>query len=635
VNKHLKAFRKGLKPDPYIDLVEWSNTYRYLPKESSVEPGRYRTSRTPYAEEILRELSPQSPTNEIVVVKPTQMGFTEIANNFLFCIAHRYPGPAMFAQPTDLMVKKHSKKKIAPSVRAMPCLKGIIKEAKSRDSGNTQLLKEFPGGSWTLTGSNSPTSARSDSIRYLVLDDYDGFIQDAGGEGAPGELMKNRTDAFGSKRKIYINSTPTTDGTSHIDREWQESSQGYYNVPCPHCNVYQYLEFGGLHSEHGIKFTRDDDGQITDVWYVCKHCQARIEEWQKTEMMAKGRYVHKYPDRRKRGFKVNSLYSPLGWLSWRRIMTEFLSAKKKADKGSTKDLKKWTNTRAAETWQEEGEQPDWTLLQARAEPYKILTIPEGGMFIVAGVDTQDNRLEVVIQAFGEGEECWVIYYGVLYGDPDRDEVWSQLDELLFRSYEHASGANLRIATMGIDSGGHKTQAVYRYCRKRKGLAFPVKGVGGKSPIRGSLTKQDVNVSGKKIKSGISILNVGVDAAKRHIYARLKFETAGPGFYHFPIGLSDEFYLQLTAEKEQKGYNKEGYVKWQWVKIRTRNEVLDCFVYAYAVALLVGLERIDWERLKKSLISSTEEQPQKLHRSQKPVKRQPLQGRNLNPFNKGR
>jgi len=599
VNKHLKAFRKGLKPDPYIDLVEWSNTYRYLPKESSVEPGRYRTSRTPYAEEILRELSPQSPTNEIVVVKPTQMGFTEIANNFLFCIAHRYPGPAMFAQPTDLMVKKHSKKKIAPSVRAMPCLKGIIKEAKSRDSGNTQLLKEFPGGSWTLTGSNSPTSARSDSIRYLVLDDYDGFIQDAGGEGAPGELMKNRTDAFGSKRKIYINSTPTTDGTSHIDREWQESSQGYYNVPCPHCNVYQYLEFGGLHSEHGIKFTRDDDGQITDVWYVCKHCQARIEEWQKTEMMAKGRYVHKYPDRRKRGFKVNSLYSPLGWLSWRRIMTEFLSAKKKADKGSTKDLKKWTNTRAAETWQEEGEQPDWTLLQARAEPYRVLSVPEKAMFLSAGVDVQDNRLEVVIVAFGEFEECWVIYYGVLYGLPDQPEVWSQLDELLHRTYTHASGAELRMQAMGIDSG-HKTQSVYGYCRSRGWPTIAVKGMGGKVPVKGSITKQDVDINGRKIKSGVSKMNVGVDEAKRQIYSRLKFADHGPGYIHFPIGLPDEFYLQLTAEKDQKYFDKDGYEQKKWVKMRARNEALDCFVYAYAAALWAGIERVDFNIIKANL-----------------------------------
>lgn len=176
-------------------------------------------------------------------------------------------------------------------------------KAKSRDSGNTLLLKEFPGGSWTFTGSNSPASARSDSIRYLILDDYDGFIEDAGSEGSPGDLFRRRTDAFGSKRKIYINSTPTIAGTSNIEREYLESSQGEYHVPCPHCGEYQFLSFGGKGADHGIKFSRDDDGQITDVWYQCIACNERIEEWQKTDMMAKGRYVHKYPDRKNGALK--------------------------------------------------------------------------------------------------------------------------------------------------------------------------------------------------------------------------------------------------------------------------------------------------------------------------------------------
>ena len=144
---HISAFKAGAKPDPYINLVDWANQYMKLTKESSVEPGQYRTSRAPYVEEILMELSPQSPTQEVVVIKPTQAGFTTLANAFLFAIAHLYPGPCMLAMPTDDMAKGHSKKKIAPSVAAMPCLKNIIRKPKSRSAGNTLLLKEFPGGS--------------------------------------------------------------------------------------------------------------------------------------------------------------------------------------------------------------------------------------------------------------------------------------------------------------------------------------------------------------------------------------------------------------------------------------------------------------------------------------------------------
>lgn len=594
------AFRNGLRPDPYIDFVEWSDTYRYLPKESSVEPGRYRTSRTPYAREILEELSPQSPTSEVVAIKPTQTGFTEVGNNFLFGIAHLYPAPCMMAFPTDAMALKHSKKKVAPSVASTPCLNERIKKAKSRDSGNTLLLKEFPGGSWTFTGSNSPASARSDSIRFLVLDDYDGFVQEAGDEGAPGDLLKKRTDAFGAKKKIYMNSTPTIKGVSHIDREWSESSQGHYNVPCPRCGGMQFLTFGGPDSDHGIKFTRDSDGQVGDVWYVCEHCGTRIDEWEKTYMLQSGRYVHKFPKRKKRGFKINALYSPLGWLSWEQIVTEFLIAAKAKKRGDNSPMKVWVNTRMADVYEEDGSQPEWNKLKTRAEPYKILTVPARGMALFSGVDTHDDRLDVVIRAFGPGEESWLIFYGILYGDPDQPEVWAQLDELLYRQYNHASGAKLPILTMAIDSGGHKTQAVYKYARLRSPKVIAVKGSSTKGrPIISKPSKQDISVSGKILKNGVNLWPVGTDVAKGVIYSRLKIVENGPGFFHFPIDLEDEYYLQLTAEKLVKRYVK-GFPVYEWVNTRTANHALDCEVYCLAAAYRAGVQTIQWAKIAKRL-----------------------------------
>jgi len=547
------------------------------------------------------ELSPQSPVQEVVVLKGTQLGFTTLSNIFLFATAHLYPGPAMMAQPTDDMAKKHSKKKIAPSILAIPCMENIISPAKSRDSGNTLLLKEFPGGSWTFTGKNSPASARSDSNRYLILDDYDGFVQDAGGEGSPGDLLKRRTDAFGDKRKIYINSTPTIKGTSHVEKEWEESSQGYFEVPCPHCGKYQYLNFGGKDAVHGVKFARDDDNQIIDCWYVCEHCSGRIEEWQKADMMSKGIYNHKHPERKKRGFKVNALYSPVGWLSWAQIMTEFVKAAKELKKGNTKAMQVWVNTRAADTYEMDGDQPEWTKLFSRAEPYKILTVPMGGLLLVAGVDTQDNRLEILVKAYGRGEESWVIYQTSLFGDPDLPAVWQQLDEILSMSYPHESGVDLHIVSAGIDTGGHKTQSVYNYCRARRPKVFALKGASTPNrPVISLPTKQDIDYAGQKIKGGVELYPIGTDVAKGTIYNRLKLTEPGPGFCHFPIGLDEEFYRQLSAEKVVTSFNRDGFPVKRWVKTRERNDVLDCDVYCYAAALKAGLARQDWDAIEKHL-----------------------------------
>lgn len=592
------SFVKGMTPDPYINIADWNNKHRYLPKESSVEPGKYRTSRTPYVEEILLELSPQSPTQEVVFIKPTQIGATEIGNCFLFCTAKRYPGPSMMAFPTDKMAMKHSKKKLAPSIAAMPILSDVIKPPKSRDSGNTLLLKEFPGGSWTFTGSNSPASARSDSIRYLIRDDYSGFLKDTGDEGFIGDLLRNRTDAFGSKRKIYTNGTPTLKDTCNMWPEWEESSQGHFFVPCPHCGHSQFMEFGSSDSLHGLKFTRDKTGFITAVWYVCKKCHGRIEEYQKTDMMAKGEYVHTYPERLKRGFKINGLYSPLGWFSWWNFATEFLSAVAKQKRGDNRAMRTWTNTRKADFYEEDGDQPDWTRLSVRGEPLKPLGCPEKGFLVVAGVDTHDDRLDVSVKAYGVGEESWLVYWGSIYGDPDLPGVWVQLDEILFRPWPHPSGVDLHIQAMGIDTGGHKTQAVYKYARERRGLVMAIKGSSNKNaPIISAPKKIDIDIGGRKIKNGVELWSIGVDQAKLMVYNRLRMIDPGPGFCHFPLDLEDEYFKQLTAEKLVKKFVK-GYQVEEWTNTRPANHALDCEVYAMAAAMRLGVQTMDWVKLAK-------------------------------------
>ncbi|MHC4639218.1 MAG: terminase gpA endonuclease subunit, partial [Planctomycetota bacterium] len=42
---------------------------------------------------------------------------------------------------------------------------------------------------------------------------------------------------------------------------------------------------------------------------------------------------------------------------------------------------------------------------------------------------------------------------------------------------------------------------------------------------------------------------------------------------------------------------KGYPKLEWVKIRPRNEALDCEVYSYAAALRAGMATMNWDALK--------------------------------------
>lgn len=587
---YLAAFLRGLAPDPTLTVTEWADKHRVLPRVASAEPGQYRSSRTPYMVEIMNELSFSSPTREVTFMKPTQIAGSTILENWWLYTVDVAPCPFYIVHPTLDLAKSHSRQKLAPSISEMPAVKSKIRDVRSRDSGNTLLTKLYPGGILYLSGANSPASFRQKSIRCVALDDLDGYEMTS--EGDPEELATRRTDNFRTRKKIYRCSTPTSKGVSRIEAAFDSGSQAHYHVPCPHCEELQTLEWGGPGAAFGIKFERDDDGQVIDAWYKCRHCGARINESAKTDMLARGEWIHEKPTRAHRSYHLNSLYSPLGWVSWKQIAVEFLKAKKSPER-----LRVWTNTRLGLPFEDAGDQPEWALLMARAEPYSQLVAPRAAHVLTAGVDVQDNRLAVAIWGWGREEESWLIWWGEVYGDPAQVEIWNRLDEVLFRDIPVEGGGARQILAAAVDVGGHHTQQVYRYCRDRPERAMAVKGASAMNrPIVGKPTAQDVDFSGVRIKGGVQLWPLGTDTAKGNIYGRLRITEPGPGYVHFPVGVPEDFYYQLTAEKRVTRYVK-GFPRFEWVKVAPRNEALDCYVYAYAAALCLGTYSgaVDWDR----------------------------------------
>ncbi len=581
------AFIEGLTPDERLNLLEWADRYFYLPRESTAEHGKYRSERTPMIKEILEVLSPSDPTEVVVLMKPTQLAGTTAALIFMLGSVDVSPGPGLFIQPTGDLARAYSKKRFVPSLRATVTgsgrLEGKVRDQKARSGTDSTILeKVFLGGSWRMAGSNSPAVYRSESVRYLILDDLDGFEMSVGGEGSPVELADRRTGTF-ANRKIFFNSTPTIKGLSHIERAYLASSQGRWHVPCPFCDHFQELLF------HNLKFSRTDDGQrVTGAWYECEACGDRIDEHHKGDMLSRGKYVHRFPDNPVRGFHYNALCTPLGWVnSWARIAQIFLDSKDNTEKRQA-----WQNTLMAEPFEARGDQPEWAGLLARSEPYPPMTVPSGALLLTAGVDVQDNRLAVLIVAWGEGEECWVVYWGELYGDPALPEVWVQLDALIHRGFDAPHlGGQLYITIAAVDSGGHHTQMVYDYCRRNSPRAVAVKGSSYRNkPIIGMPSKA------KQVPGVSHPWPVGTDTAKALLYNRFRIKDPGPGCCHFYIGLDEDFFRQVTAEKLITRYSK-GFPVQEWVKVGPRNEALDCFVYAIAAAFLAGIKRIDWSQLK--------------------------------------
>ena len=605
-----RAWREGLTPDPLLTVSEWADRHRVLSSKASSEPGRWRTSRTPYLKAIMDCLSPTSPIERVVFMKGAQVGATETGSNWIGYVIHHAPGPMMAVWPTVEMAKRNSKQRIDPLIEESPILKELIAPARSRDSGNTILAKEFRGGVLVMTGANSAVGLRSMPVRYLFLDEVDGYPLDVDGEGNAVALAEARTRTF-ARRKIFIVSTPTIAGVSTIEREYEASDQRRFFVPCPHCGHRQWLRFEQLRWERG------ENGTFPEMAaYVCESCDAPIPEHHKAWMLEHGEWRAMAEGNggnggRTAGFHLSSLYSPIGWRSWKDIAMAWERAISK-ESGSSAEIKTFKNTELGETWVEEGEAPDWQRLLERREDYRIGAVPSGGLLLTAGADVQKDRIEVSVWAFGRGKESWLVEHRVLMGDTARNEVWQSLATVLRETWTHETGCQIPLSRLALDTG-FATQEAYAFVRKlRDARLMAVKGVARGAALVGTPMAVDATTGGKKLRRGIKVFSVAGGIAKLEFYNNLRKspEVAEDGvtvrypagFVHLPK-VDAEYLQQLCAEQLVTRRDRNGFAIREWQKMRERNEALDCYVYARAAAAASGLDRFEdrhWRELERQM-----------------------------------
>jgi len=597
----LRTWGAGLTPDPDLTVSQWADKHRMLSGRASAEPGRYRTARTPYMREIMDRLSPGDVMQRIVFMKAAQVGATEAGNNWIGFAIHQAPGPMLAVQPTVELAKRNSRQRIDPLIDESPDLRERVKPARSRDAGNTMLSKEFAGGILIMTGANSAVGLRSTPARYIFLDEVDAYPASADEEGDPVTLAEARSLTFAHRRKVFLVSTPTIRGLSRIEREYEASDQRRYFVPCPHCGAMQWLKFDRLRWQKGKPETAE---------YFCEGCDQPIGEHHKTAMLEGGewRATAAAADPTTVGYHLSALYSPIGWLSWERIVRSWEAAQ-----GSDEAIKAFRNTILGETWVETGEAPDWQRLYDRRERWKSGTVPAGGLFLTAGADVQKDRIEVDVWAWGRGLESWLVDHVVIEGGPGDPACWRQLTDLLGKTWAHASGTHMTIARLAIDSG-FETSAVYAWSRQ-VGFAqvAPVKGLEGfnrSSPVTGP-TYVDATIAGKRLRRGVRLWTVATSTFKAETYRFLRQDrptaedisagaTFPAGTVHLPDWADSEWLKQLTAEQLVTVKSRRGFSKLEWQKLRERNEALDIRIYARAAAWILGADRwpdARWQELE--------------------------------------
>lgn len=589
-----RAFARGLEPEPEYTVSEWADRHRVLTARSSAEPGDWRTDRFPFSREVMDSLSAASPVRRIVFMGGRQISKSEVGLNWIGYVMHHAPGPMLFVEPSVDMAKKTSRQRIAPMIEETPVLRERVPAKRSRDAGNTMFSIEFPGGILMLTGSNSSAALRSTPIRYLFANEADEYSDRVEDKGSALSIAEQCTNNF-PNRKIYITGNPGVRGHSRIEKEFYAGDQRRYFIPCPHCGEMDFLTWNGFrdyvtNADGGHHRIGWEEGKPRTACMVCGKCGAKAFEHEKTWILAQGEWRptldaagQPVGDGETRSYHLSSLYSPFGFKSWADCAVEFL--KKKND---PVELRSFVNETLGDTFEEESEKVEaHDLMKPGRQERYLARVPEGVGVLVAAIDVQGDRLECKVKGYGAGEESWLIEWTSFLGDPAQPDVWAQADRYVAQEFAHQSGQKVRIEVVTIDSGGHHTDEVYRFCatrRKRRLGRFTqfVRAVKGgherKLPLVGRPTRHN--------RYGIPLYVLCTDTGKGAIMARLRLASPGPGYMHFPEGLELEYFEQLTAEKGVWKYVNGATVR-VWISQRRENHAFDLEVYCLAALKIKG------------------------------------------------
>ena len=565
VTPYQKKALEYLRPPEDISVSEWAEKYRVLDTSSAI-PGPWKNSKTPYLVEIMNTFL-DSDVEEIVFVKPTQVGGTEAMLNMLAYIAAQDPAPTLAVYPSDELGERVVKKRIRPMIYASPPLR---QRFRASESSTSELF--FEGMSITVTGSGSPSQLASFAIRNLFLDEVDKYPGATKKESDPISLARERTKTFRNNRKIYITSTPTLK-TGHIWKALEGADiVKHYFVPCPHCGKYIELIW------KQVKFPDDEGMSYADraefAAYVCQECGAVITDRHKPEMLQHGEWRTveqrtQFP--RKVAFWLNTLYSP--FVRFSEMAKEFLTSKDDPEK-----FQNFTNSWLAEPWEDTKLKTNADLVLERQTALQEYTVPEWAKVLTAGVDVQETCVYWTIRAWGN----YLTSQNIAHGQAGS---FAEVERIMNLQYlREGTGDPLVVALALIDSGDN-TDLVYDFCASNSDWAMPSKGSSHPMDTHFRLSK--VNRTDSKAY-GMPLAIIDTGKYKDMIAGRMRKEN-GTGSWMVYAGCDRTYADQVTAEHKINVKTAGGRTVQSWVLKTSHgdNHFLDCEVYAMCAADMIG------------------------------------------------
>lgn len=564
----------------------WAKENRILRPETTSLPGMWSDEQIPYITEILDTGHPDNPAQHIAICKGAQTGFTVsvLENLQLYHIAEN-PSSVLYVFPTTDSLRMRMKINFETAIDSSNLRKFIKSgsiDKKGRKSGDTIELKEFPGGFILGASFESRGKFRSFSVKRLFFDELDSApSRSTKGEGDPISNFVARTQAYGSKKKIYYLSTPTTIIDSRIWELYLSGDQRRYFVPCPHCQFFHFFDQNNFR----YRVDKDDIIEPESIYFECPNCKKEIREHHKKVMLSEGEWrpTSKAKSRNYLSYHISSFYAPTAFDNWEDIAGKHHKAQIEVrETGDYGLLENYTKLQLGIPWEPQEEKiVNAQLLYSEKQQvstYKSGTenLPDEILFLTAGCDVGKSYIVVEIIGWAQGAISFSVDYRKIE-HPDFQVRFDSLIDLLSMPRTTESGREL-IMSMALIDAGYSTDEIYASCSEAYGI-YPCMGFSGAKKSRQLITKTNIKSSGN-IR-----YDLNVDSLKDRFYRNLaKSQSQNPplaGTCFFPADYEEKFYKELISEKKVRKRNRAGRFVESWIQVRRENHGLDCRLYGLA------------------------------------------------------
>lgn len=606
------ALAAAMAPPPPPDITRWCEE-NIVFDERSPMPGVFNIDRFPFLREIHETLSPEHPSREVTIKGSAQWGKTVSVIQPTLGEWHGTTAlDSLVVHPTLSAATEWVDNKWMPMRRQAKGLRDVFGTGTGGQNRDNKFNQETldRNGSLKVASAGSPADLTGTSRRLVVLDDLSKF--EMTDKGDPEALAVSRASGF-EDAKIARVSTPLIKGTCRISRAFARSDQRHFHVPCPQCDNMAPLTWENFKKNI-------DPARLHAAHFTCEACGFPIEHKHKEQIVARGKWVAHNPNGDHPGFFLWRAYAPQrDWASiaveyaqvmgWSRLETRAtpidVEEADDAGAGTSKEVKPDVEVETEQTFfndvlglehDQASDAPDWEALRDRCElapteetlPVGIL--PSTGFLFTAGVDCQDERTEVQLNAFGRNRWRWTIDYKVIPHHISTAECRAALNAILKQTWRTQLGLSIQLDMLAID-GGTYTDDVWSWAKTHPwNRVIIVKGASGQNGPAYSPMKMERRADGKAKRRQKRAFMVNVSMLKGDLCAWLdKEDPAERGYCHFARGLGDEYYRQVTAEKRVLNRQRSGVVtsSWELVEPGRRNEGLDTMLYSEVAARRKG------------------------------------------------